>query len=393
MCGIVAAFDKEANVNNDVLLQFEDQSSRGTNGFGSIFFDETGAYDIDRSTGQIKAIIDVKLREAKQLIFHHRQPSSSKNKISQTHPIWIDSGTLKHKYIIVHNGVIYNSDEIREYHEEELGYNYSTLKDDVGYGGQVEKMYNDSEVLGYEIARFIEGQSKHIQSAGSAAFIIVQVDKKSDKIIKIFFGRNSRNPLNMASNGRTRITLSSEGKGANIKEDMIYSFTPNNYKISKKKMLIPTSIPMTKEEEDKAKEEEAKSKGTTVEPAKDLTENLLPSKTGGYSYDDWDSYKRYDDDGSDAPKKTTSIHNPGIMAEEDAEDVEELLDQARLEIDGLADAINDSYSGEELYLIDTIDSVKHIATCLAQAVDRAQRAATTHLANIHKEEVGFKTNN
>jgi len=375
MCGIVAAFDKKANVNNDVLLQFEDQSSRGTNGFGSIFFDETGKYDIERSTGQIKAIIDVKLREAKQMIFHHRQPSSSKNKISQTHPILIESGTLKHKYLVVHNGVIYNSDDRKKYHEEELGYNYSTLKEEKGWGDEKEWMYNDSETIGYEVALFIEGQIKKIEAAGSAAVIVAQINKKTDKIVKIFFARNSKNPLHLSS-GQNRITLSSEGKGDDIKPDMLYSFTPTDFKISKKKMAMPETVAMTKEEKKEAEAEEAKSKG------KDTTPHHLPVAKNHYDGYDWQDYPN---------EKSTAVSNTMIMDETDAAEVEELLDAARLEIDGIADAINDSYSGEELYLIDTIDSVKHIASCLAQAVDRAQTAATNHHASIHREEVGFKS--
>ena len=361
MCGIVAAFDKKVNVNNDVLLQFEDQSSRGTNGFGSIFLEEDGSFGLERATGQIKAIIDIKLKEAKQIIFHHRQPSSSKNKISQTHPILIESGDLKNKYFIVHNGVIYNSDERRKYHEEELGYNYSTLKEEKGWGETKEWMYNDSETIGYDIARFIEGQTKKIKSAGSCAFIVARVSKKTGKINRVYFGRNESNPLHLASNGKSRITLSSEGKGDNIKKDMLYSFKLSDYKIVKKKMTVPTTATMTKEEEKAAEKEEAKSKGTEVKGDTSI-KNLSTARTYNDDYE-WEDFRNK---GANAP----------IMDEEDASDIESELELARNEIEYVSDAILDSYNDQELYLVDVEDHVRRIAKSLAKAVQMAQDSKT-----------------
>ena len=365
MCGIVAAFSKKANVNNEVLLQFEDQSSRGTNGFGSIFLDEDGEFSLDRSTGQIKAIIDIKLKESKQIIFHHRTPSSSKNKISQTHPILIKSGDLKHQYFIVHNGVIYNSDERKKYHEDELGYVYSTHAEEKAWGDTKEWMYNDSETLGYDIARFIEGQTTKIKSAGSAAFILARVSRKTGKINRVYYGRNTGNPLMLKSNGKTKLSLSSEGKGSMVKEDKLYSFALKDYKVTKKKMSVPTSIPMTKVEEEEAKTEENKSKGVAVSYNPATPNKVTYAPAPSYYEDKWKDY--------DQPARG---YVDDMMDPDDAAEVETEMDAARTEIESLSDEILDSYNGQELYLVDVEGTVRRIAQSLAKAVQIAQEAKT-----------------
>lgn len=363
MCGIVAGFDKKKDVNEDVLLQFEDQSSRGTNGFGSIFMDETGKFSISRATGQIKAILDIKLQPTKMLIFHHRQPSSSKNKISQTHPILISSGDLKYDYYIVHNGVIHNDDERKKHHNENLGYTYSTEVETDGWYGKKDIMFNDSEVLGYDIARFIEGQTNEIKTAGSAAFIMVQVTKKHQKIRQVFYGRNSGNPLKLAKS-RDFIFLSSEGKGEAIKENMLYSFAPNDFKIKKKKMAIPTSRPVangkTEDKDDKKedKDDDDKPNGRI----KHTTFDGYAHSSRDYNYDDeW-------------------------MAWEEEEELDRYFNAAQLEMDNLKDTIKEAINGEELYLIDTEDIVKNIAVNLSRAVEYARNLKVSTYFNDPEDD-------
>jgi len=343
MCGIVAGFNKSKDINEEVLLQFEDQSSRGTNGFGMIFLDEKGKFSLARSTGQIKAIMNAYMTPSKMLIFHHRTPSSSKNKISQTHPILVSSGDLKHEYYFMHNGVIRNDDDRKKYHNEELGYEYSTDVEVDGWYDKKEMMSNDSEVLGYDIARFIEGQTKEIKTAGSAAFVMTQVDKKSQKVTKIFYGRNTGNPLKLAKS-RDYIFLSSEGKGADIKEDMLYSFKPNDYKITKKKMVIPVTVPETKEEKAKKDEEEKVS-----------ANEATSYNHGGYHRDTYSSYE-----------------NEDWMTFEEEEEVDKYFNAAQLELDNLRDLLKEAQSGEELFIFNTEDYVKEITRNLVLGVQYAR---------------------
>lgn len=234
MCGIIMAinFDKNGSkaVNTDVLNMFQDQRKRGTEGFGMIIIEKDGNYRVKRSTNEIKATIDLYMEESSMVIFHHRQPTSTDNKINQTHPILVDSKNLEHKYLIVHNGVITNDDEILTEHEA-LGYVYATKHDDKG----IEK-FNDSEALAIEVARYIEKQTKEIGTIGSASFIAIQIIKETNKVNQIYFGRNT-NPLKLGMS-RGKIRLSSEGQGEEVKADTMYYFNIVDFKLHKEDLKI-----------------------------------------------------------------------------------------------------------------------------------------------------------
>lgn len=360
MCGIVAAFNRKKNVNEDVLLQFEDQSTRGTNGFGSMLIDETGKFKILRATGQIKAILDVKLNPTKQLIFHHRQPSSSKNKISQTHPIKISSGDLKYDYYIVHNGVIQNDDARKAAHEKDLGYHYSTEAKVDGWYGKSEIMFNDSECLGYDIARFIEGQTDAIKTIGSAAFIIAQVTKKGQKIRKVFFGRNAGNPLKLEQT-EDSIFLSSEGPGEVIEVDRLYSFTPAKQEIYEQEISIKTSSYKSSASTDSAAEEKATNK-TEVLSAKDDDDD----------FDRFDSYNGFNHYAEKQAKGYAGTDDDEWMSWEEEETLEKYFTDARNELNELEETIKLATKGEELYLLEAEDVVRSIAVNVSRAVEYAR---------------------
>ena len=236
MCGIIAAIDRSENalpVNNWIINQFEDQFARGTKGFGIINILPDKKIKVDRATEPVKFMLDLRMMESQAIIVHHRTPTSTDNKLKQTHPIMVDNGSLKYRYLMVHNGVISNDDEVKLSHEE-LGFCYNT-NDDL--------KFNDSEALAIELARYIEGQSTELNIVGSMAFIILQISKKSNKTTKMFFGRKF-NPLNMAKT-RNKIYLSSEGKGDAIQEEMLYSCKlDEEMKLEKRKLLIK-DVPIT----------------------------------------------------------------------------------------------------------------------------------------------------
>lgn len=239
MCGIIGMFnigEKNENVNDPVIEQYQDQRTRGTEGFGTIFIDKEKNYKVKRSTNETKAIIDLSMNESPGIIFHHRTPTSSENKISQTHPILVANGSLKNKYLVIHNGIIRNEDKLKEQHEK-LGFIYTTQRKNKN---DLEE-FNDSESLAIEIARYIEGQSELIEIEGSAAFIAVQINAKNNKVKEIYFGRNKQNPLKLAAS-RNKIWLSSEGKGEEVKENMLYHFNMKDYKIKKNKLLFKEEL-------------------------------------------------------------------------------------------------------------------------------------------------------
>ncbi len=222
MCGIIAAFnaDKNKPVNEWIINQFEDQKSRGTEGFGLILIDQKKEIILKRATESAKAIVDLYLNKTNMIVMHHRTPSSTPNLLAQTHPIMIKNKILKNEYLIIHNGVISNDNEIKTEHEK-LGFKYNTEMKS-GYGAA---SFNDSEALAIETARFIEKQTDKINIEGSAAFIAVQI--KKNKIINVFFGKNESAELKLSAT-RGKIRISSEGEGNEIKPYILYSFNLEN---------------------------------------------------------------------------------------------------------------------------------------------------------------------
>lgn len=114
---------------------------------------------------------------------------------------------------MVHNGVVWNDFQVAE----------KQLKDGIRYASfQPNGDYNDSEVLMYDIASYIEGEVDHLTSEGSIAFIMVQRNKKGEQVA-LYFGRNSGSPLKMEVSKRG-FALTSEGSAPDIKTNTLYRF-------------------------------------------------------------------------------------------------------------------------------------------------------------------------
>lgn len=230
MCGIIAAFHtgKESPDANDWALKtFENQYKRGIEGFGIVgWTPDEPKIEIHRACEPAKFMFDIHAYRFPMLMVHHRTPTSTENKLDQTHPIRVSNGSLKHDYLVIHNGILYNHKAIHDKHVNELGFIYSTEYKDKKLSFE---KYNDSEVLAIELAMVIEGQKKALEVDGSAAFIALQIDKATDKVLKVYFGRNDKNPLNMGKsrNGANhKIHLSSMGEGDEVQADILYSFEP-----------------------------------------------------------------------------------------------------------------------------------------------------------------------
>ena len=245
MCGLIGAFNTGPNktpVNEAVLHQFENQQERGVKGFGIIKIDDKMEWKVDRATEGFKFMYDIHQDPVRAMIMHHRIPTSSDNKMEQTHPLLVDNDTLKHNYLLIHNGVVSNDDELKEEHEK-LGFVYKTIDKD----GTWEK-YNDSECVAIEVARFIEGQTGMVGIQGSAAFICLQINRKTNKVMKLFFGRNdSTSPLNMAKT-RNKLFLSSTGPGTEVKPFKLYECKIDaDMKLASRKMTFkaPKTYPVS----------------------------------------------------------------------------------------------------------------------------------------------------
>jgi predicted glutamine amidotransferase len=254
MCGIIAAFNKDAKtkksektktfVNEWVLSQFEDQKDRGTQGYGIVAINEDMSFVIHRATEGYKFMYDIHENLTHMMMMHHRIPTSTGNKMRQTHPMVVSNGSLAHDYLVVHNGVIRNDKELKKKHEE-LGFLYSTETEEYHIA-----KFNDSEAFAIELSLFIEGQKERIEAEGSAAFTALQIDKKTQKVEKFYFGRNDGNPLKLAKT-RGSLRVSSEGPGDDVTPGILYSCSllDNEMRLSKKTLHFPIKIIQTTQRE------------------------------------------------------------------------------------------------------------------------------------------------
>lgn len=227
MCGIVYSKSLVGKpVNRTIAKRYLAQRRRGTDGFG-FYTPETDRLTHNVREGRILSLLR-RNKKATEILFHHRMPTSTANVRNACHP-FSTKDYFEHNYVGVHNGVLWNEDELRKEHEK-LGIDYVSE--------QIDGAYNDSEALIYDLARYIEGQVTHLTAEGSIAFIICQRDKKG-KPTAVFFGRNEGNPLVMKKT-RKSFTLSSEGKGENILPNTMYKYDYDTGVISMSPCRIPS---------------------------------------------------------------------------------------------------------------------------------------------------------
>ena len=272
MCGLIGWFSHDdSSVAPDLVLdQYERQHSRGKNGFGLIRVSKD-TVEVKRATEPVKALLDVALSKTPTLMFHHRMPTSTDNEMEQTHPLVVSHKELKFDYLVMHNGVIRNSRELRPKHEE-LGYIYHTLTESAykysGYAGSYEK-FNDSESLAIELARFIEDRTDGVSAFGSNAFMALALDKKTRKPVTIYFGTNGGNELSFMDAMGLLI-------GSELPEDRSTPCMPNMYyelsckalfgkQTGKSVLQMCRTFPLVYLEEPVMKIEPAKKTETTVD--------------------------------------------------------------------------------------------------------------------------------
>lgn len=226
MCGIVVSADFTGKpVNNRILDQYFKQKHRGSDGFGLFAFDESVIY---RTPHQKNIVHWLKQNPATAIMFHHRFPTSTANATSAAHPF--NTGTFfKHKYILVHNGVLANAHTLKREHEE-LGIVYTSVQDD--------GRFNDSEALLWDVALFLEGKQTELKARGSVAFVCYV---KKDGKQKLFYFRNDR-PLKMSMDEGNKFILSSEGRGEDIKPSYLYEMDLETQEVTERFLSLPTYV-------------------------------------------------------------------------------------------------------------------------------------------------------
>ncbi len=241
MCGIIAQVkrkDDGVRTNSNILGMFQQQISRGTEGFGFVSFNETVNAYIRRSKKE--EIENAVLKDnARSFLFHHRIPTSTPNYADTTHPIKVTHEELSYDYFVIHNGIISNDTLLHEQHVA-LGYEYmTTVLEEIRTANSKisHESYNDSEAFAIDLVRFIEGKQEKMKSRGSIAFIALQVDKKNNKVVRVFWGRNGGNPLSILLT-KDQLILRSLGETTEVKENVLYSLTLKTWKTEESDVSI-----------------------------------------------------------------------------------------------------------------------------------------------------------
>ncbi len=251
MCGLIAAINsnkEKTPVNDKIVDMYEEQYRRGTEGFGIITIDKNKKLNIKRATEPAKFMYDLHNNLEAMVLAHHRTPTSTKNKLSQTHPILVENNILDYTYYVMHNGMIRNCDELKDEHEK-MGFIYTTeIPKEEGviiYNGTRSHTakYNDSESLAIEMVLYLEKKQSKVFFDGSAAFLIIKIDKKTNKAVEFIYGRHI-NPLNLEIKDNI-LTLASEGPGELIEEDKIFTInlSSNSLEATEQNLNFPIKEP------------------------------------------------------------------------------------------------------------------------------------------------------
>lgn len=206
MCGVIYIRSKnkentvvKRTVNKAVLKQFLSQKDRGTLGFG-IFDNENKK--LVKETTEHKIIKYLRGHSSSDILFHHRQPTSTKNVRSAAHPFSTQEFFGDVQYILIHNGIVHNSSELLKKHAE-LGIVYQSTQPDGGF--------NDSEALTWEVALYLQGVIDKIDARGSVAFICIEKHKDDPNKDTLYWYRNSGSPLVVCDNSKF-FSLASEAR-------------------------------------------------------------------------------------------------------------------------------------------------------------------------------------
>lgn len=286
MCGLAFAFSKRGRgVGKQVYEMYKAQESRGKEGFGYVAIHNGNIVGVHRAQKE-EGIKHKLLAERSELVlFHHRMPTSTKNTLGTTHPIFVSNQELEFDYYVAHNGVITNDDALKTLHDG-LGYVYTTeftehivakYKNGVTEELDADRpVYNDSECLAIELARYIEGLSNEVSTKGSAAFWVIQVEKGGTKVETIFFGKNKGRDLKI-TRSKKWWGVSSE-TGQDIESMKLFSITLGDQQLYEQELNIDESFKVSK----------------------------VGYQTTRYAYEDYNNYQR-SDIGYGSPTKKQSV--------------------------------------------------------------------------------------
>lgn len=245
MCGIVYVQRKDnKSAVRQALKRYQAQKGRGSEGFGYVAVKQSGnVTDSHRFMFEHEMITSLNKTKHQHLLVHHRFPTSTPNVPESAHPIKVSHKELQYDYIVTHNGVLQNDEELKEKHNK-LGYPYTTELQ-CTYTTPKHKIYsagaqwNDSEALAIELARNIEGLIERVEARGTIAYLVLQVEKTTGKAIALYYGTNGGNPLCLTVN-KDYIVIASEG-GKAINDNVCYRMSlPDNTVTEYSQVQVPT---------------------------------------------------------------------------------------------------------------------------------------------------------
>ena len=252
MCGLVLAFSKRGKNTGDYVYQlFNKQRTRGQQGFGFLCIQDGKLVKVHRAKWGHEIEKELKGDKSDIILFHHRFPTSTKNTVGTTHPMFVSNPALKYDYYFAHNGVITNTDLLKKEHEK-LGYKYNTEfheQTKAVYADGTEEVldseksvHNDSESLAIELARWIEGLTKSIDTRGGAAFWGISLEKGTNNVVNLYFGKNKGRDLKMFDN-KNWLAISSES-GEDLVDMVLHTVDIHTYEMDEQALLIDEAKPV-----------------------------------------------------------------------------------------------------------------------------------------------------
>jgi len=248
MCGIVTIKKNKGGGKKNkgraykaVLKRFQKQRSRGTEGFGYIAIQNGKIVSVERTKTESEIIWKLKKETTNEIIFHHRNPTSTPNHEDTAHPITIKEDQFHSNYYVIHNGHISNASELRTQHEL-FGLKYTTdmstetvITTRSGKKTTEKKdCFNDSESFAMELALYLENIRHVIDTKGSVAFVCVETDKE-DNVLRIHYGRNDGTSPLVVEENKGLFSIKSTGQGTDIPPNNLYTldYVTNNIDINK----------------------------------------------------------------------------------------------------------------------------------------------------------------
>lgn len=231
MCGLLYIKNEDgSSVNKLIKKAYLNQRVRGVKGFGllaRVIDPEMDGkpqfhYNIVHEVTERRILKYLKNHQSSEIMFHHRQPTSTGNVKNACHPFSTKNHFGNKEFILIHNGIISNDFELAQAHYEG-GIDYSSVQNAGGF--------NDSEALLWDVSLTLMGLQEKPKAVGSCAFICLEKDLSDPSKNKLHYYRNAGNPLFMHRNDKVMKILSQIAPGQKadlVPADTLFTYNYEN---------------------------------------------------------------------------------------------------------------------------------------------------------------------